>query len=260
MKTRVLTAIWALIIFIPFLIAGDKYFLFATLFLSALSIYEIVKISFGKLNKSILLLSFLVSIGVFFKKQIDNEILLLGFLTIVFLMLTEIVVSNHTVKIVDISTVIFLSFYVSIGFYSLYNIREIGLQILMFLLLTIWVTDSGAYIGGMKYGKRKLSPNISPNKSIEGSIIGTLSSIIVTIIFYFTIDLFTNFFIAIFITLFVSIVGQIGDLIESAYKREYKVKDSSNLLPGHGGIFDRFDSILLSAPLLLIIIDILKIY
>lgn len=104
----------------------------------------------------------------------------------------------------------------TIGFYSLNSIREISLSLLFYLLFTIWVTDSGAYFGGIKFEKRKLSPNISPNKSIEGSIIGSLSSIFVALIFYLTTNIFNNIIIAISITVIVSIIGQIGDLVESA--------------------------------------------
>lgn len=259
MKTRIITGAVALLLFLPFLILGGNYFLFASIVLSVLAIYEIVKISFGKLNISVLLLSMLVMLGIFFRKDIDNEILLLGFLSIVFLLLSEIIISSHKVKIVDMATVLFLSFYISMGFYSLYSLRILGMGFMFYLLITIWVTDSGAYFGGMKFGKRKLSPNISPNKSIEGSIIGSMSSILVAIIFYFSTNIFSNIFIAILVTLVVSVVGQMGDLVESAYKREYNVKDSSNLLPGHGGIFDRFDSVILASPFLLVLIEILKI-
>lgn len=258
MITRIKTAIIALMLFIPFLLLGGKYFLFASLVLSFLSLYEIVKINFGKTNISVFILSALFTLGFFFKSYVDNKILIFWFLIIIFLLLLNVITSNHKIKLVDISTVAFLSFYVTIGFYSLNSIREISLSLLFYLLLTIWVTDSGAYFGGIKFGKRKLSPNISPNKSIEGSIIGSLSSIFVALIFYLTTNIFNNIIIAISITVIVSIIGQIGDLVESAYKREYNVKDSSNILPGHGGIFDRFDSLILSAPFLLIILELLK--
>lgn len=260
MKTRIITAVLALIIFVPFLIAGGKYFLFASFVLTGLAIYEIIKITFGELNKSILILSAIAAFGIFFKKYMNETFFLTGFLVIAFLLLSEIVISSHKVKLVDIATVLFLTVYITIGFYSLYNLRLISFGTMFYLLLTIWVTDSGAYFGGMKFGKRKLSPNISPNKSIEGSIIGSLSSIIVAVGTFYLTDIFKNIFIAILVTIVISIVGQLGDLVESAYKREYGVKDSSNILPGHGGIFDRFDSVILSAPFLLLFFEITSIY
>ncbi|MBU0278284.1 MULTISPECIES: phosphatidate cytidylyltransferase [unclassified Gemella] len=258
MKTRIQTAVVALILFVPFLVLGGNYFLFASLVLSFLSVYEIVKITFGKINIGVFILSSLFVLGFFFKKYFSNEILTLSLLIIIFLLFLNIIISNHKIKLVDIANVFFLSFYITLGFYSLNAIREISLSLLFYLLLTIWVTDSGAYFGGMRFGKRKLSSNISPNKSIEGSIIGSLLSIIVAIIFYLTTDIFSNILIAISVTIIISLIGQIGDLVESAYKREYNVKDSSNILPGHGGIFDRFDSLILSAPFLLILLELIK--
>ncbi|MBF0746165.1 phosphatidate cytidylyltransferase [Gemella sp. 19428wG2_WT2a] len=255
MKVRIITAIVAITAFIPFLILGGNYFLFATIILSALSVYEITKICFSYINKSVLLLANLFVISIFFKNHMEYSTWLIIFLSIVFLLLAEIIISSHKVKIVDISTVLFLSGYVSVGFYSLYSIRILDILWVLFLLLTIWVTDSLAYFGGMKFGKRKLSVNISPNKSIEGSLIGTMSALFVAIIFYLFTNVFNNIFVAMIVTLLVSIVGQMGDLIESAYKREYGVKDSSNLLPGHGGILDRFDSIILSAPMLFVLLE-----
>lgn len=258
MKIRILTALAAIIAFIPFLIKGGNYFLFLAIFLSFLTIYEITKICFGYINKSVLFLSNIIVLGIFFREQISYNILVVGLLIIAFLLLTEIITSGHKVKIIDISTVLFLSFYVGIGFSAFYSLRIIDIVILGYLVLTIWLTDSAAYFGGMKFGKRKLSANISPNKSIEGSIIGAMSTIIIAVAFYIFSDIFSNILVAIFTTIIISIVGQMGDLIESAYKREYKVKDSSNLLPGHGGVFDRFDSIILAAPMLLALLEIIK--
>lgn len=258
MKTRILTALVALAVFVPFLIKGGNYFLFLSIFLSFITVYEITKICFGYINKSVIFLSYIVVLGIFFREQINNNILVIGCLLVAFLLLAEIILSGHKVKIIDISTVLFLSYYVAIGFFAFYTLRIVDIVALGYLVLTIWITDSAAYFGGMKYGKRKLSANISPNKSIEGSVIGTLSSIVMAVIFYLVSDLFSNLFIAILVTIIISVVGQMGDLIESAYKREYKVKDSSNLLPGHGGVFDRFDSIILSSPMLLALLEVIR--
>ncbi|MBF0713931.1 phosphatidate cytidylyltransferase [Gemella sp. GH3] len=255
MKIRIITAIIALIIFLPFIILGKEYFLFATVVLSLLANYEVVKIVFGKLNLIILILLDLISMLVFFKDSIiDKYFIIIIFMALIVMLLLSIVVSEHKIKVGDISVIVFMSVYIAIGFYSLYMLRIQGLDVILYLLITIWVTDSGAYFGGMNFGKRKLSPNISPNKSIEGSLIGALSSLVVAVGFFFTTDIFKDIILAIVVTLVVSILGQTGDLIESAFKREYNVKDSSNILPGHGGIFDRFDSVILTTPMLLSIL------
>ena len=255
MKTRVITAIAALIVFLPLLFLGGDYFKYTTFALGVMAMYEIVRMTFKETNIVILGLSSLAGVVLY----LHNEILSLSQYSIVYIiiigMLGSVVGTGHRIKLVEIGSIIFVTAYIFVGFYSLYMLRSLSIFHVGYLLLTIWFTDSFAYIGGMKFGKNKLSPHISPNKSIEGSVIGSLSSIIIAVVFYFTTNIFTNLILAIVITLVISVIGQFGDLIESAYKREYGVKDSSNLLPGHGGIFDRFDSVILSAPCLVLLLN-----
>lgn len=257
MKTRVKTAIAALVIFLPLIYLGGDYFKFTTFALGVMAMYEIVRMTFKETNIAILGLSSLVGALIF----LNEEILSLSKYGILYLlvitMLGSVVVTGHKIKLVEIGSLIFLTGYIFIGFYSLYMLRNLSLIHVGYLLLTIWVTDSFAYIGGMRFGKNKLAPKISPNKSIEGSTIGSLSSIVVAVIFYYFADIYTNIFVAILTTLVISAIGQFGDLIESAYKREYGVKDSSNLLPGHGGIFDRFDSVILASPCLILLLNLI---
>lgn len=136
--------------------------------------------------------------------------------------------------------------YIGFGFLTFAVARdENGFLFVLFILLLVWATDSGAYFVGMKLGKNKLFKKISPKKTIEGSVGGVLSSLVVMVIFYLTTDLFEReFIVGLILALTVSVSGQFGDLIESAMKRHYGVKDSGDLLPGHGGILDRFDSLI----------------
>lgn len=114
----------------------------------------------------------------------------------------------------------------------------------------VWLTDTGAYIFGRLFGKRKLWPEISPNKTIEGFIGGIASSTIVAIVFALNYEMPLGLVPLIFVTWLFSIAGQLGDLVESALKRNFGVKDSGTLLPGHGGILDRFDSLIFVLPLI----------
>lgn len=123
---------------------------------------------------------------------------------------------------------------------------------LTFLLVAIiWLGDTGAFYIGSRWGKHKLAPTISPKKSWEGAIAGFVTSLIATGVWSFcqhhTIDVRILALGAI-----TAVAGQVGDLVESMFKREAKVKDSGNLLPGHGGLLDRMDSALFAAPALLI--------
>lgn len=131
--------------------------------------------------------------------------------------------------------------------------------ILMITLISIWVCDTFAYFFGKSFGKHKIYPKISPKKSWEGSIAGFVGAILAfAILVHFLIPGFPIYH-AIILGALSGSIGQIGDLAESQFKREAGVKDSSNILPGHGGIFDRFDSIIFVVPVVYIYLSIIKV-
>lgn len=125
-----------------------------------------------------------------------------------------------------------------------------GSNLVYFLLLVVWLGDSGAYYVGKKFGRHKLSPRISPKKTIEGLLGGVAASAITAVIIQMTFFEQMPLHHAIIAGVILSITGVIGDLTESMWKRSASVKDSGTLLPGHGGFLDRFDSILFTAPIL----------
>lgn len=129
-----------------------------------------------------------------------------------------------------------------------------GAELLMFVFLLVWAADTGAYFCGKKFGKYKLAPNVSPGKTIEGYFGGLISSMLIaflgSVFLAIPEDKMTLFFIA---ALFTNIVSALGDLSESIFKREAGLKDSGNLLPGHGGILDRIDSLTAAVPVFAII-------
>ena len=124
---------------------------------------------------------------------------------------------------------------------------------ILLVFVIVWITDSGAYFVGCSFGKHKLAPKLSPKKSIEGALGGLAAAIVGTMLFGLVLKLcgcWVHFGALALYGLLGSIAGQLGDLAFSAIKREYGVKDYSNLLPGHGGMLDRFDSTIFAAPLL----------
>lgn len=134
--------------------------------------------------------------------------------------------------------------FLGIGFNLLISIYNYNTVYFVLLILITTITDTFALIGGSLIGKHKFT-KISPNKTIEGAIIGSLVSTFVSTVYYISIiNSGKNIFVVIFLILVLSIIGQFGDLFFSAIKREYNIKDFSNLIPGHGGILDRLDSIL----------------
>ncbi|MCK8624023.1 phosphatidate cytidylyltransferase [Apilactobacillus xinyiensis] len=256
MKQRVLTAIIALIIFVPIVIAGGIFVDIAGIFLGLVAMSEIL------VMKKKLVVSpeaFLAWIGVFLvivpatwldsTFNISNPSFWIYLVAMLFLLRT--VVTKNAFSFDDAAVLFLAMFYIGNGFHYFIAARNAGLSILFYALLIVWMTDSGAYLIGRKIGKHKLAPNVSPNKTWEGSIGG---SIIATIVGVLWICIYPiagfNIFEILVITIILSIAGQFGDLVESALKRYYRVKDSGKILPGHGGILDRFDSLIFILPLL----------
>ncbi|BAS31425.1 phosphatidate cytidylyltransferase [Dehalococcoides mccartyi] len=125
-------------------------------------------------------------------------------------------------------------------------LRELpmGREWVLWTLILTSATDTMAFFIGSRFGKQKMAPSISPNKSWQGAVGGAVFSIIVAPIFADLMDLPINMFIAMLLGLLVSVAGQTGDIAESLFKRNMHCKDSGNLIPGHGGIMDRLDSLL----------------
>ena len=129
-----------------------------------------------------------------------------------------------------------------------------GLILLTSVIIISSINDISAYIVGKFFGVTKAFPNVSPNKTYEGSIAGIISSVIVTVWLFNYFNLMIPFTQSMFIGMVVSFLGIIGDLVESFIKRKSGVKDTGNLLPGHGGVLDRIDSLIVILPFFYIII------
>ncbi len=150
------------------------------------------------------------------------------------------------------SLAMFAVFFVGIAMNSALNIMEYGFRYFGLLLTIVFATDALAFFFGVKFGKHKLIPRLSPKKSIEGSIAGLIGGVVFAVLFYYIIELINpdwkfdfSIWILIPFAVIISIFGQIGDLFASSIKRYYNIKDFGKILPGHGGIFDRFDSVFL---------------
>ena len=127
-----------------------------------------------------------------------------------------------------------------------------GGDLLLFLFAILWVGDSAALFVGKAIGKHKLAPSVSPNKTVEGFIGGLAGAVVVGVIMYIWKFNIIAWYHIMLIAIGCSIFGQLGDLVESMWKRSLNIKDSSNIIPGHGGILDRFDSLLFAAPFMYI--------
>ncbi len=125
---------------------------------------------------------------------------------------------------------------------------EYGVQWLLVIMLIVMTNDSAAYYSGSAFGKHRLYPMVSPKKSVEGALGGLLGSICGTLLAKFTFFPQLSFADTLLTAIFIGILGQTGDLFESLLKRSFGVKDSGSIIPGHGGVLDRLDSIIFAAP------------
>lgn len=257
MKQRIITGAIALALFLPIVLLGGSIFTISVYIIAAVGLHEMLRMKGINLFSFAGLVSFLLLFLLLLPSSFAEKFLpytghtkLEWVFVGVFLVLIYTVLVKNRFTFDDAAFVILSTLYVGIGFYYFIETRNEGLAYVIFALLIVWTTDSGAYFTGRKIGKRKLWPEISPNKTVEGFLGGIIWALITAFIIQWISPLTSSILILIGITIAASIFGQLGDLVESAIKRHYNVKDSGNLLPGHGGILDRFDSILFVLPLL----------
>lgn len=182
-----------------------------------------------------------------------NHILTLGIPTIMLILFSQVIFTNMKTNFKDIAYTLFGMFYVigSIVFIALLRGLDNGRILVWYALIAAWGTDTFAYFIGIKFGKHKLN-KISPKKSVEGAIGGTLCATLLIVLYTVVINNLYNLgysYIYVSIAAIVlSVIGQIGDFAASSIKRYVDVKDYSNLIPGHGGMLDRIDSLMFLAP------------
>jgi len=255
LKTRVITAIFfGLTVIFSVMYASTEVALGVLLLAFAICAFEYIRLAkFEKLHSVIL--TILLSISAFFVVNNPNNYNFLTVLGFAWWMGNIFLVSQYP-KFISIwfhpiylrylyALLLFIPSLVSI--ILIYN--SYGEFALLSLFLILWTADSGAYFVGSKMGKRKLAPKVSPGKSIEGLLGGIFSVVLLSIILVMTDLLPFKSFLFVFISAMTGIISVFGDLFESIIKREASAKDSSNLLPGHGGFLDRLDSLLAAAPI-----------
>ncbi len=194
----------------------------------------------------------------FFRQGIYANVLLT--LTFIAVMIAELLRRDKGHAVYHISVTIFGVLYVAWLGSHLMLLRELpiiagldysfGYTFVIIVFALTWSYDTGAYTFGRLFGRHKLFPAISPGKTVEGAIGGTFLSIAGILIVRQVMDTRLGIVEAVVLAVAASIIGQLGDLVESMIKRDAKIKDSASSIPGHGGILDRFDSLLFTAPLI----------
>lgn len=255
MKQRLITGIFAGAVFLGLCVIGDLPFHLLILAMSLIGYYEFVKMIKVRPFSAVASMGFLGVLMIMFPWKLLNITYSPGVEMIwifLFLLMLMTVLTKNRINIQQVSLLLLGMLYIGFGFYFITESRQAadghGLFWTFLLLSCIWASDAGAYFVGKQWGRHKLWPAISPNKTIEGALGGVVIAILIGIVFSLLSGDILGLGRACLIGVACAVVGQLGDLMQSAYKRVYNIKDSGKLLPGHGGILDRCDSWIIVFP------------
>ena len=256
-KTRLLSGIVLVIAAILLIVTGGEVLLFSTLLISCIGMFELFRVF--KIEKSVIsIVPYIAAILYYCNLKWtfipDIMILFMGFLII---LMFVYVLSYPKYDAKQLMAAFFGMFYVGVMLSYVYQIRTLnnGLYLAFLVFLCSWGCDTCAYCVGVLIGKHKMAPKLSPKKSIEGAVGGVLGSALLTALYCFIFRGKMNIggeeiIILAIIAAVAGLISMIGDLCASAIKRNYDIKDYGHLIPGHGGILDRFDSMIIIAPII----------
>ncbi|TCT15065.1 phosphatidate cytidylyltransferase [Natranaerovirga pectinivora] len=264
MKIRLLSSIIGFPIALFIVIYGDLLLLTSISIIAFIGLVEIFR-AFNVKSMSVKVIGYFTHF-IYFIILAYNQNTYMTYLISFYLLclLILFVLQYPKFEINTILYVFFSFFYVSFLFSHIYlvrNIPEYGIWLVWLIFISAWGSDTFAYATGLTIGKNLLAPELSPKKTKEGAIGGVVGATLLACIFgyFFTV---INDLNSVYIVLFAivagiaSILSQIGDLAASAIKRKVQIKDFGNLIPGHGGILDRFDSIIFTAPFVYYVVTI----
>lgn len=249
MQKRILTGVAALLIFIPVLYFSDTIIFPAVIgLLAGVAVFEFAKcVGFTReklfVEAPVIIIAAIIPMLV---RYAQTWLIIAGLSMFIYLLFL-LVIGYGKINVAAATTMFFGFMYAAIAFALLVVVRDIAPTRYLLIFVAAWATDTFAYFGGYLFGKKKLCPNLSPKKTIAGAISGVIGAIL-CFTFYGLVMVAMGgtfpFLKYCLIAIPASIASQLGDLAASAIKRHYGIKDYGNLFPGHGGVLDRFDSIL----------------
>lgn len=256
MKQRLITGIVAGAVFLGLCALGGWSYQLLLTVMALIGLYEFVKMTGLQPFSGTAFLGYASIIGFMIPWRLLSVSAWLSWeqgiwlLLLLFLLMTVFSKNKQDIKM---TALLFTGIvYIGMGFSYMGTARtaggDHGIFWTLLLLCCIWGSDAGAYFVGRSFGKNKLWPAISPNKTVEGALGGVLISVVISVVFALFVPDLLTIGRALLIGISCAVLGQLGDLVQSAYKRVYGIKDSGSLLPGHGGILDRCDSWIIVFP------------
>ncbi|MBZ4645898.1 MAG: hypothetical protein JG777_1387 [Clostridia bacterium] len=252
---RIISAVVGIILLIVVLIVDKIFINIGVAVISIIALYELFTAVGNTKNVLLTLAGYLSAVIVAFSNFIGQNWvmpLIYGYVVLLFLF---VLIYHKMVRFTDIAVTLFATVYISFFFSHIVFTRNLshGNTLIWLIFLGAWTTDTFAFFTGTFLGKTKLWPEISPKKTLEGAIGGIVGCGASFLLYGYLLDILGKYNVD-YINLFIlglacSIVSQIGDLSASAIKRQYHIKDFGKIMPGHGGVLDRFDSIIFVAPL-----------
>ena len=268
MLKRIITAVVAIAIFLPVLYFSETIvFPIVMALLSLIGCFEMLRctelIKKYALSVPVLGLSLALPLLPYWYDSAKVEhVCLMALIVLALYLFTVMTFSRGKITLANVGSAYLSCFYIIAAFMALSLLRyrvAAGEYVYLICFIGAWVTDTFAYFSGFLFGKHKLIPDVSPKKTIEGSIGGTLFCILAMVGYGWIVQLVSkgsvtaNYLTLAVSGLFIAVVAQVGDLLMSAIKRTYGIKDYGKLFPGHGGVLDRFDSVLAVALVLIVI-------
>lgn len=269
MKQRVISSLVGLVILgVVLALIGTKVFNVVIAALSFIALFEILRATKCLNNKPLVALSFAVALVLPFCREKYVRVFIAQLIFLFFVLFFVILIKNSSTTSVEQTSMAFMfSVFVPLFFSCAVFMRDVygtvaGAFYLLQALGSAWLCDTGAYFVGRKFGKHKLAPVVSPKKTVEGAIGGLICGAAFMLVIAFGFSLFMsvlgisvkiNYPLVALVTPICGGFGILGDLSASVIKRQYNVKDYGTIMPGHGGVMDRFDSVLFTLPSVFIV-------
>lgn len=269
MKTRILTAIIALAVFVGVLLAPPIVFTIALAAVMVIMLYECYRATGADLAMKIVgfISAALMMLSLYIMMHEDFTVFFvyMAAMIVVLLHMVLVVIEHGKKSYKEILANGFLTLYITVSMWCILFTRTFfKTEIMLLIFICAWSTDTFAYFSGRFFGKHKLIPHVSPNKTVEGAVGGVIGAIICCLIYLSILYKLahTEFIVNIWhwvsyfagVGLIGGIFSQVGDLIASSIKRDAGIKDFGWIFPGHGGFMDRFDSVMFISPVIIIML------